>query len=144
MSFVETKLYASREVWVHVTGQVKAPIKVTRHVPDSSCERGGCHPQHIAKTITLGSPAPVPFRHGSEGHAKQLCIACHGDQHNGLTTCVDGHTIQSWTPSKFTQPQEGEHIPNGETPLACNACHQNGFGQPAGCPCHGGNPPSGD
>ena len=39
------------------------------------------------------------------------CINCHGDQHNGLTNCVDCHTIQNWTPSKFTHPQEGEHIP---------------------------------
>ena len=34
VNFVETKLAASREVWVHFTGQVKAPIKVTRHIPD--------------------------------------------------------------------------------------------------------------
>ena len=242
VNFVETKFYASREVWVHFTGQVKAPIKVTRHVPDSACERSGCHTgADTATTLKLGAPAPVTFRHGSEGHAKQQCIACHaslvhagapgvtappansmcscfschtngpkdcaychkpphsdrgpcadchglrswtggkgggphpggaltgkhgqvacetchtkgvavppdgcidchGDQHNGLADCVQCHTIQNWTPSKFVHPQEGEHIPRGEVPLQCDACHQNGFGQPAGCPCHGGNPPSG-
>ena len=241
VNFVETKLYASREVWVHVTGQVKAPIKVTRHVPDSSCERGGCHTQPVTKTITLGSPAPVSFQHGSAGHTKRQCIACHaalthegapgvtapparsmpscftchkdgakdcgychkpphgdrgdcaschsttswsggkggahlggpltgkhaeiscetchtqgtavkpdgciachGDQHNGLKDCVDCHTIQNWDPSKFTHPQEGEHVPSGEVKLQCSQCHLNGFGQPASCPCHGGKPPSGD
>jgi len=77
VNFVETKLYASREVWVHFTGQVKAPIKVTRHVPNSSCERGGCHTTQVTATIKIGSPAPVSFDHGSEGHTKQLCIACH-------------------------------------------------------------------
>ena len=71
------------------------------------------------------------------------CINCHGDQHNGLTNCVQGHTIQNGNPSKFSHPQEGEHIPSGEVPLQCNACHLNGFGQPASCPCHGGSPPSG-
>jgi cytochrome c nitrite reductase small subunit len=240
VNFVETKLSASREIWVHLTGQVKAPIKVTRHVPNASCERSGCHTTQVTTTIKLGKPAPVSFQHGSEGHAKQQCIACHaslthagapgvtappanamssclschtngtkdcgychkpphaprgncadchsltswsggkggahpggpltgkhgqitcetchtkgtavkpdgcitchGDHHNGLTSCVDCHTIKDWTPSKFTHPQEGEHIPNGETPLQCDACHQGGFGQPASCPCHGGQPPSG-
>jgi nitrate/TMAO reductase-like tetraheme cytochrome c subunit len=242
VNFVETKLAASREIWVHMTGQVKAPIKVTRHVPNSSCMRSGCHTAaDISKTLKLGAPAAVAFKHGSQGHEKQLCIACHaslvhagvpgvtappansmpaclschtngtkdcsychqaphadrgpcvdchgitswtggagggphpggpltgkhgqiscetchtkgvnvppdgcidchGDQHNGLANCVQCHTIQNWTPSKFTHPQEGEHIPRGEVPLQCDACHLNGFGQPASCPCHGGNPPSG-
>ena len=242
VNFVETKAYASREVWVHFTGQVKAPIKVTRHIPNSACERSGCHTSaQTNKTISLGSPAPVSIQHGSKGHTEQLCIACHaslvhegapgvaappansmpacflchtdgpqkcgycheaphgdrgtcanchglvswsggkggahpggaltgkhrqiacetchtqgtsvkpdgcikchGDQHNGLTSCVDCHTIRNWDPSKFTHPQEGEHVPRGEVPLQCNACHLNGFGQKASCPCHGGKPPTGD
>ena len=240
VNFVETKFYASREVWVHFTGQVKAPIKVTRHIPNSACMRSGCHTSaQTSQTLKLGAPSTVMFQHGSEGHAKQLCISCHaslvhsgapgvtapppnsmetcfschtngtkdcaychtaphgprgacsgchnimswtgkggphpggpltgkhgeitcetchtkgvnvppdgcidchGDQHNGLANCVQCHTIQNWDPSKFTHPQEGEHIPRGETPLPCNACHLNGFGQPASCPCHGGNPPQG-
>jgi len=243
VNFVETKLAASREVWVHFTGQVKAPIKVTRHIPDSACMRSGCHTSaQTSKTVSLGRPAPVEFRHGSKGHTQQQCIpchaalvhagapgvtappansmpscftchpegtkdctycheaphgdrgpcvdchginswtgdkgggphpggtltgrhgqiscqtchtkgvsvkpdgctACHGDHHNGLAACVDCHTIRNWDPSKFSHPQEGEHVPRGEVPLACDACHQGGFGQPAGCPCHGGNPPSSD
>lgn len=242
VNFVETKLAASREVWVHFTGQVKAPIKVTRHIPDSACMRSGCHTSaQTGATLRLGAPAAVTFRHGSEGHASRQCIACHaalvhagapgvtappansmpscftchpdgtkdcgychkaphgdrgpcadchsitgwgaggggphpggrltgkhgqvacetchtqgindkpdgcvnchGDEHNGITDCVRCHTIKDWDPSKFTHPQEGEHIPAGEVPLQCSACHQNGFGQAAGCPCHGGNPPSGD
>ena len=242
VNFVETKLAASREVWVHFTGQVKAPIKVTRHIPDSACLRSGCHTSaQTGKTLELGAPATVTFEHASEGHASRQCIACHaalvhagapgvtappansmpscftchpdgtrdcgycheaphgdrgpcadchsikgwgaggggphpggpltgkhgqiacetchtqgvnvkpdgcaschGNEHNGLMDCVRCHTIKSWDPSRFTHPPEGEHIPAGEVPLQCNACHQNGFGQPAGCPCHGGNPPSGD
>jgi cytochrome c nitrite reductase small subunit len=242
VNFALTKLYASREVWVHVTGQVKAPIKVTRHIPNSACMRSGCHTgADIEKTLTLGKPAPVKFEHGSSGHAEQLCIACHaalvhegapgvtappansmpscftchtdgpkdcsychqpphedrgpcqdchglgswgqgkdfkhpggalvgkhgevscetchtkgvsekpdgcitchGDQHNGLPGCVDCHTLGGFVPSTFVHPQEGPHVPAGEEPLQCGACHQGGFGQKPGCPCHGGNPPSGD
>jgi nitrate/TMAO reductase-like tetraheme cytochrome c subunit len=240
VNFVKTKLAASREIWVHFTGLPKKPITVTRHIPNSACDRSGCHTSaQTGKTISLGQPAPVKFEHGSAGHAKQLCIACHaslvhagapgvtappansmnscftchtngikdcgychkaphgdrgpcndchsinswsgkggphpggpltgkhgqiacetchtkgvsvapdgcitchGDQHNGLTDCVRCHTIKNWDPSKFTHPQEGEHIPAGEVPLQCNACHLNGFGQPASCPCHGGSAPSG-
>ena len=71
------------------------------------------------------------------------CVNCHGDQHNGLKNCVDCHRLSAWLPSTFVHPQEGEHIPRGEVPLQCNACHLNGFGQPASCPCHGGKPPQG-
>jgi hypothetical protein len=78
VNFALTKLYASREVWVHVTGQVKVPILVTRRIPNSSCTRGGCHTSaQTNKTIALGTPAPVSFNHGSSGHTKQLCVACH-------------------------------------------------------------------
>ena len=242
VNFAVTKLYASREVWVHFTGQVKAPIKVTRHIPNCACMRSGCHTSaDIEKTLSLGKPAPVKLEHQSEGHAKQLCIACHaalvhegapgvdappansmascfschtdgtkdctychtaphedrgpctdchglgswgqgkdfthpggplvgkhgqvscetchtkgvsakpdgcvtchGDEHNGLSQCVDCHSIEGWTPTTFVHPQEGPHVPAGDEPLQCNACHQGGFGQKPGCPCHGGNPPTGD
>lgn len=241
VNFVKTKLVASREVWVHFTGQVKAPIQVTRHISNATCERAGCHTSaQTGKTVSLGTPAPVTFQHGSAGHTKQLCIACHaalvhagasgvtvppansmpscftchpdgtkncsychkpphadrgpcqnchnlgawtggknfqhpqplvgkhaqiscqtchtqgtavksdgcinchGDQHNGLKNCVDCHQLAAWIPSTFQHPQEGPHVPAGEEPLPCDACHQGGFGQKPGCPCHGGNPPSDD
>jgi len=232
INFIETKLAATREVWVHVTGQVKAPIKVTRHIPDSVCQ--GCHSDvQLGQPIALGSPAPVTFRHdrhsarrciachagvvhqGAPGvhdlppnsmasclschtdgtthcdychraphaargpcrdchglaswtkdftHPQPLtgrhaqiacerchtqtppdgCVDCHGDHHNGLDDCVRCHVLAHWTPTTFTHPQEGPHVPAGDEPLQCDACHQRGFGQPAGCPCHGGNPPTGD
>jgi nitrate/TMAO reductase-like tetraheme cytochrome c subunit len=239
-NFLKTKLAASREIWVHFTGQVKAPILVTRHIPNSACDRSGCHTSaQTSKTLTLGTPAPATFKHGSPGHASQLCIACHaslvhtgapgvsappansmpscfmchkngtsnctychtaphvnrgpcqnchsmfawvggknfahpqplqgahaalnctqchtqgtaikpdgcvnchGDHHSGLPHCVDCHQITGWIPSTFVHPQEGEHVPRGEVPLPCNACHLQGFGQPATCPCHGGKAPTG-
>jgi nitrate/TMAO reductase-like tetraheme cytochrome c subunit len=238
INFLETKFFALREVFVHFTGQVKAPIKVTRHIPNSVCQ--GCHAaSQIGAPVTLGSPAPVTFHHDSAGHSKQLCIACHsqvvhqglpgtallppqsmgacfkchtngptncsychqaphqnrgpcqnchnlgawfggknfvhpqplvgthaqiaceqchtkgvsvppagcinchGDQHNGLVNCIQCHVLAHWIPSTFSHPQEGPHVPRGDEPLNCNACHLKGFGQPASCPCHGNNPPTG-
>lgn len=240
VNFLLTKMYASREVWVHFTGGTNKPILVTRHIPNSSCDRSGCHTSaQIAKPLVLGTPAPVTFKHLGAGHASQLCVACHaalvhggapgvpavppqsmatcfgchnngtkdcsychaaphanrgpcqdchnlgawvggknfthpqplvgthaqiaceqchtkgvavkpdgcvnchGDHHNGLRNCVDCHVLKGWIPSTFKHPQEGEHVPTGEVPLQCNACHLQGFGQPASCPCHGGKPPSG-
>ena len=58
-------------------------------------------------------------------------------------TCVDCHVLAHFVPSTFKHPQEGPHIPAGDEPLPCNACHAKGFGQKASCPCHGGNPPTG-
>jgi nitrate/TMAO reductase-like tetraheme cytochrome c subunit len=240
VNFVETKFFASREVWVHYTGLNKAPIKVTRHIPNSACDRGGCHTSaQTTKTIALGTPAPASFQHGSPGHTKQLCIACHaslvhggapgvvdvppnsmancfkchtngptdcgychqaphvdrgpcqnchnlgawtggknfahpqplvgthaqtacqtchtkgvavkpdgcvschGDQHNGLPNCDSCHVLKAFIPSTFVHPQEGPHVPNGDKKLQCTACHLNGFGQKASCPCHGNKPPTG-
>jgi nitrate/TMAO reductase-like tetraheme cytochrome c subunit len=70
------------------------------------------------------------------------CVNCHGDQHNGLPMCVTCHVLAHFVPANFKHPQEGPHIPAGDEPLQCNACHANGF-KHASCPCHGGNPPSG-
>ncbi len=57
VNFVETMVCASRAAWVHSTGQVKAPIKLTRHVPDSACLRSGCHTSaQTAKSLKLGAP----------------------------------------------------------------------------------------
>ena len=43
VELVKAKAAALREVYVHLAGEVKAPISVTRHVPDSACSQGGCH-----------------------------------------------------------------------------------------------------
>ena len=236
-NFLVAKFSALREVWVHITGQVKAPIAVTRQIPDSVCQASGCHPG-TQKTLVLFPATKTTFKHSSSGHASQKCIACHsqvvhttvpgrayippqsmtacfqchkdgatncsychtpphpprgqcgnchnmssfgggknfshpqplvgaqatlqcerchvngpgtfptgcvkchGDHHNGLPLCAKCHTITHWTPANFKHKQVGEHIPRGETPLPCSACHKNGFGS-ASCPCHGGHPPSG-
>jgi c(7)-type cytochrome triheme protein len=74
VEFVEAKASALREVYVHVTGQVKAPIAVTEHIPNETCTASDCHPSGAVKDpVALGA---VPFSH--EQHAKvPLCIDCH-------------------------------------------------------------------
>jgi len=49
---------------------------------------------------------------------------------------VQCHTVTSFTPSTFKHLQVGPHVPAGEEPLACNACHQTTFAE-ATCSCHG-------
>ena len=66
--FVATKAYALREVWIHFTGQVKAPLAVTRAIPNSSCFR--CH--QTPPDANLGNAV---FSH--QKHAATNCIACH-------------------------------------------------------------------
>jgi nitrate/TMAO reductase-like tetraheme cytochrome c subunit len=333
VNFVQAKVYALREVYVHVTGEVKAPIAVTRHIPDSTCEDGGCHPAgevtdpiafatssfshaghpevprcidchaQVVHTGTPGRPFVDPAsmaaclachdgmqaadtcdtcheaphdsrgacadchelaswrstfehpvrltrthgealcekchtqstatetgppdgcvgchkkRHGAGGklcaechtvsrwvpstfdHPKsgcadcherphpdrgsctrchttsswasrfdhpvalggvhagfacerchtngldapgRACVSCHGDRHGGgLTDCTRCHSTSAWSPSTFRHPQEGPHIPAGEEPLRCAACHPSSFGAHS-CPCHGGGPPDDD
>ncbi len=43
VELVKAKAAAMREVYVHFSGKVEAPISVTRHVPDSTCSQSGCH-----------------------------------------------------------------------------------------------------
>ena len=72
------------------------------------------------------------------------CINCHGNHHNDprLTLCGNCHTTTHFIPSTFVHPQEGPHVPKGEQPLPCVACHQTTFSQ-SYCSCHGGKPPTG-
>ena len=132
VNFAVTKLYASREVWVHFTGQVKAPIKVTRHIPNRACKRSGCHTSaDIEKTLSLGRPAPVKFQHGSEGHAKQLCIACHAALVHEGAPGVDAPPANSMA-SCFSCHTDGTkdctycHKPPHEDRGPCQDCHDIG------------------
>ena len=215
--------------------------RVTRHIPNVACERSGCHTSARTLEDLSWAPRPVTFQHGSAGHTRQLCIACHaslvharrarrvgaagqlhavmlrvpherhlelqllpqaaarragarartatacapgsaarifshpqplvgahaalncnqchtkgtavkpdgcvnchGDQHNGLPHCVDCHTITGWSsrrPSCILRRASTCRAARCLCP--CDACHLQGYGQPASCPCHGGSPPSG-
>ena len=68
--YIETKLGSLREIYVHLTGNPKAPLAVTRKIPNASCFR--CHP----------NPPPDPalptvtFTHAKK-HSGLNCISCH-------------------------------------------------------------------
>ena len=137
--------HAAASFWAARSNMVaRRPERVTRWL-----EAAAEHPRTFYGLIARRTP-----KHGQVAcqtcHTQGVsvkpdgCIDCHGDQHNGLTQCVDCHTIKNWNPTGFSHPQQGPHVPAGDEPLPCDACHQGGFGQKPGCPCHGGNPPSGD
>jgi cytochrome c-type protein NapC len=232
-NFVKTKFFALREVYVHFMGQVKAPIQVTRQIPNVVCQ--GCHPsvempdpiQLVTSTFshrghekvpacidchaqvvhhpipgkpyipaqsmtacfachdgkqqpndcsychqaphpdrgpcqdchTLQTWSPKGFKHPvplTGKHAQILCeqchtsgtgtsvgpadgcVSCHGNHHQDptLTLCADCHTTTHFVPSTFQHQQVGPHVPAGDEPLPCNACHQQTFAS-ATCSCHG-------
>jgi nitrate/TMAO reductase-like tetraheme cytochrome c subunit len=236
-NFAKTKFFALREVWVHVTGQVKAPIQVTRQIPNSVCvechppakiaprvqlvtssfshpghskvpacidchsqvvhhpipgrayippqsmtacfachngkqqpnncdychqaphpNRGPCQDCHNMQSWTPGKfnhPVPLTGPHaqilceqchtqatGSSMGVPDGCVDCHGNHHNSslMTLCYQCHTTTHFVPSTFNHQQVGPHVPRGDEPLPCNACHQTTFAE-ATCSCHGVNTP---
>ena len=129
VNFAKTKISASREVWVHFTGLSKAPITVTRHISNATCNRTGCHTSaQTSKTLELGSLSPVTFQHGSEGHTKQLCIACHASMvhagapgvtaapANSMPSCFGCHKDGTKNCSYCHEPPHADRGP-------CQDCH---------------------
>jgi nitrate/TMAO reductase-like tetraheme cytochrome c subunit len=110
-SFVKTKLFALREVYVHVMGQVKAPIVVTRQIPDAVC--AGCHPSaRLSRPVQLVS---TTFSHPS---------------HAGVGGCVDCHA------QVVHHPIAGQKYIPVRSMTSCFSCHNRG-GEPAACTyCH--------
>lgn len=118
-------------------------------------DRGSCTRCHTTSSWASHFAHPVPLGgvHAQFACEKchvngldapgRACVSCHGDHHGGLSDCTRCHSTSAWVPSTFRHPQEGPHIPAGEEPLQCSACHSNGYGS-HGCPCHGGGPPTGD
>ncbi len=75
IQLIKAKTSALREVWVHFTGQVKAPIAVTRHIPNSTCL--SCHaPGKGVDPIKLPGVSTVAFSHRAHA-AVSNCIDCH-------------------------------------------------------------------
>ena len=238
-NLAKTKFFATREVWVHFTSANKAPIMVTRKIPNETCvschpssetdktvqlfmatfshsshsqvpncvdchaqlvhqplpgipyvppqsmtacfnchdgkqqpndcaychdaphpDRGSCEKCHSMSTWTPGNfkhPVPLTGPHAQilceQCHTSATtnnmgpadgCVNCHGNHHKDpkLTQCGGCHTTTHFVPSTFVHPQEGPHVPTGDEPLQCVACHQKTFSQ-FYCSCHGGNPPTG-
>jgi nitrate/TMAO reductase-like tetraheme cytochrome c subunit len=109
-----------------VPGAFHHPVPLAGPHATVLCET--CHTQ--ATGTSMGFPAG--------------CIDCHGNHHQDprLTLCARCHTTTHFVPSTFVHPQEGPHVPTGETPIPCAACHTTTFAS-ASCSCHGGKPPTG-
>ncbi|MGZ4136783.1 MAG: NapC/NirT family cytochrome c [Actinomycetota bacterium] len=123
-------------------------------------DRGPCQNCHNLKTWVPGAfhhPVPLVAAHatilceqchtqasGSNMGFAAGCVNCHGNHHHDprLTECAKCHTTTHFVPSTFVHKQVGPHVPAGEQPLPCVACHQKSFAT-ATCSCHGGNPPTG-
>ena len=120
-AFVKTKAFAFREIYVHVTGQVKAPLAVTPDIPNSTCT--SCH----------GALPPVELASSTFDHAThtQRCISCHERVvHRSVTppdyvdpatmescfTCHDGTTADKSCSLCHTAPHDDMGKP-------CDACH---------------------
>jgi len=113
IEFVEAKASALREVWVHVTGQVKAPIAVTEHIPNSTCT--SCHPaDKVKEPLVLGND--VRFSHA--GHsAVPLCITCHSQV---VHESVPGRPyLDPTTMAYCLQCHDGKQASG-----ACETCHE--------------------
>jgi len=126
ISFLETKLFSFREIWVHFTGTPTPPLAVTRDIPNANCL--SCHPNPGEATLGATGLAGVFFSH--DDHAAENCIDCHvrlvhrtvsppdyvppGEMafclecHNGTTASSDCSYCHS-----------APHEPRGE----CNSCH---------------------
>jgi nitrate/TMAO reductase-like tetraheme cytochrome c subunit len=112
--FVRAKVSALREVYVHFAGEVKAPIAVTRHVPDSTCASGDCHP-------TAGIKEPISFATSSFSHAA----------HPEVPHCIDCHAqvVHTGTPGRpYIDPA---------SMAACLACHDGTQAADSCDTCHG-------
>ncbi len=131
VEFVKAKTSALREVYVHVAGQVKQPIAVTRHIPNSTCE--SCHlPGKGVDPLTLPGVSSVSFSH--KDHARVAhCIDCHSQvvhrstpgrpytDPRSMAFCFRCHTSPSQR-SACQTCHKAPHEPRGR----CVDCHQLG------------------
>ena len=146
IELVEAKGSALREVYVHFTGQVKAPIAVTEHIPDSTCQEGGCHapgtiedPASLPSASAVASPnpaarparsaPPVAFSHAQ--HAKvPLCIECHSQV---VHRSVPGKPyLDPTTMAYCLRCHDGK-----QASAACDTCHKPAHAPRGACTkCH--------
>jgi cytochrome c-type protein NapC len=128
-NFVVAKVSALREVWMHVTGQIKKPIPVTRKIANSICQASNCHPSpQLAKTLTLFPQTNATFSH-TKGHAKVgHCIDCHSQV---VHTTVPG---RAYIPAQSMAACFKCHT---EGPQNCSYCHKPPHADRGACQnCH--------
>jgi hypothetical protein len=88
VELVKAKAAAMREVYVHFSGEVKAPISVTRHVPDSTCSQSGCHTRRATyDRVVLRDVATPP---GAGGTASISSAGGQGAGGDTILIAADG------------------------------------------------------
>jgi nitrate/TMAO reductase-like tetraheme cytochrome c subunit len=131
IELVEAKLSALREVYVHFTGQVKKPISVTEHIPDSTCRSSGCHePGGGREPIVLAGVSTVKFSHSAHLGSGVRCIDCHSQV---VHRTAPGKRFIDPTTMAFCQRcHDGSHAP-----ADCATCHTAPHAQRGRCTdCH--------
>jgi len=141
LELVEAKGSALREVWVHFTGQVKAPIAVTEHIPDSTCTASGCHPSGSVKDplvlksvaaagAAAGTASPASSVAASSSASAAPAVTFSHKQHDKSSLCIDCHArvVHTHVPGKpFVDPA---------TMAFCLRCHDGKQASSACQTCH--------
>ena len=148
VEFVKAKSSALREVWVHFSGQVKAPIAVTKHVPNSTCAMSDCHPQgSIKDPIVLRSgvsTTPTPEPASARTAAKAPAVSFSHKQHARVGLCIDCHAqvVHTSVPGKpYIDPTTMAYClrcHDGKAAVStCQTCHSAPHAQRGLCAdCH--------
>ena len=145
LQFVKAKGSALREVWVHFTGDVRAPIAVTRHIPDATCTTSDCHPGgSVADPLTLTSAAAAGGSPSPSASPSAPSVTFSHEQHGNGAPCIDCHAqvVHTDVPGKpFVDPatmafclrcHDGKQAPG-----ACQTCHAAPHAQRGPCTgCH--------
>jgi len=149
-AFVKTKAFAFREIYVHLTKQVKAPLAVTRDIPDSTCtachdalppvelasstfdhathtERCiTCHERVVHRSVTPPTyvdPATMDscFTCHDGSTADKSCALCHAAPHDDMGKPCDAcHSLTDWSPQGFTHAFP---LTFAHAKAKCNDCH---------------------
>jgi hypothetical protein len=122
ISYIETKLFSFREIWVHFFGNPVPPLAVTRKIPNANCL--ACHT--LPRDGRLGN---VSFSHENK-HAGLQCISCHVRLVHrtvnppyyadpaAMSSCLKCHNGSS-APSQCSYCHTPPHEARGE----CDSCH---------------------
>jgi nitrate/TMAO reductase-like tetraheme cytochrome c subunit len=115
IEFIEAKLSAVREVYVHISGKIKKPIAVTEHIPDATCAAKGCHPlSSIKDPLTWDA---MSFSHKQHAGHEILCIDCHSQV---VHRSVPGRPfLDPKTMAFCLRCHDGKKAPSG-----CETCHR--------------------
>ena len=146
LAFVKAKGSALREVYVHFRGVDQAPIAVTQHVPDSTCQEAGCHPAgSIKDPVPLPSASAVASPNAAASPAGSApAVTFSHEQHGKVPTCITCHSqvVHRSVPGKpYLDPTTMAYClrchDGKQASGACETCHKAPHDQRGACKnCH--------